>query len=96
MARIDPHNKGYISYLEFLDRFEARETKVSEIQHTKGRPLDFFMGRGVGMEYFENTSLQHPKSKEMKTTLDKLYIMHHSSTIKNICYVYQRGRQFLY
>ena len=28
MARIDPHNKGYISYLEFLDAFEPRETMV--------------------------------------------------------------------
>lgn len=28
MAMIDPYNKGYVSYLEFLDRFEQRETKV--------------------------------------------------------------------
>ena len=28
MAKIDPYNKGYVSYLEFLDRFEQRETKV--------------------------------------------------------------------
>lgn len=27
MAMIDPYNKGYVSYLEFLDRFEQRETK---------------------------------------------------------------------
>ena len=29
MAKIDPYNKGYISYLDFLDRFEQRETEVS-------------------------------------------------------------------
>ena len=29
MSRIDPHNKGYISYLDFLDKFEPRETDVS-------------------------------------------------------------------
>ena len=28
MVMIDPYNKGYVSYLEFLDRFEQRETKV--------------------------------------------------------------------
>lgn len=28
MAMIDPYNKGYVSYLEFLDRFEQKETKV--------------------------------------------------------------------
>lgn len=27
MAKIDPYNKGYISYLDFLDRFEQRETE---------------------------------------------------------------------
>ena len=29
MAKIDPYNKGYVSYLDFLDRFEQRETEVS-------------------------------------------------------------------
>ena len=29
MLKIDPHNKGYISYLDFLDKFESRETDVS-------------------------------------------------------------------
>ena len=28
MAKIDPYNKGYVSYLDFLDRFEQRETEV--------------------------------------------------------------------
>lgn len=28
MAKIDPYNKGFISYLDFLDRFEQRETEV--------------------------------------------------------------------
>ncbi|EDO28210.1 predicted protein, partial [Nematostella vectensis] len=28
MAKIDPMNRGYISYLEFLDRFEHRESPV--------------------------------------------------------------------
>lgn len=27
MAKIDPYNKGYVSYLDFLDRFEQRETE---------------------------------------------------------------------
>jgi len=27
MAKIDPFNKGYVSYLDFLDRFEQRETE---------------------------------------------------------------------
>ena len=31
MAKIDPYNKGYVSYLEFLDRFEQRETKVIHV-----------------------------------------------------------------
>lgn len=31
MAMIDPYNKGYVSYLEFLDRFEQRETKVIHV-----------------------------------------------------------------
>ena len=28
MAKIDPYNKGYVSYLDFLDKFEQRETEV--------------------------------------------------------------------
>ena len=28
MAKIDPYNKGYVSYQDFLDRFEQRETEV--------------------------------------------------------------------
>lgn len=27
MAKVDPYNKGYVSYLDFLDRFEQRETE---------------------------------------------------------------------
>ncbi|XP_078353734.1 EF-hand calcium-binding domain-containing protein 6-like [Oculina patagonica] len=27
MAKIDPYNKGFVSYLDFLDRFEQRETE---------------------------------------------------------------------
>ena len=28
MAKIDPDKKGFVSYLDFLDRFEERETEV--------------------------------------------------------------------
>ena len=30
MAKVDPYNKGYVSYLDFLDRFEQRETEVCQ------------------------------------------------------------------